>query len=168
MIGNLIEDKWGCALLKPSFASFSVNLFKLCISQQESKSRILLKRDQLIRYFQGLNDAMYEEWQAEFSAVYFVESVRKNWHLRLFFHGGELAHVVGKRDSSCGLGTEDCDNGLEFSWYSPITHHGTLDIAPLPFESLVEMARNGCTVLRSRQREATQGLELRCLTIGEG
>ena len=82
VITDLVKNDWGCALLKPSFASFSMKLLKLCASRSSSAAEKDVERVKLTEYMQYIRAGIPEGWHAEFSALFFVESVGKNMQVR--------------------------------------------------------------------------------------
>ena len=96
-----------------------------------------------------------EGWHAEFSALFFVDSVGRNMQLRMYYHGGELAHFIGEKVVDlCEPGpanqtTKTCDNFAEWSWATPITGGGTINISSLPLAKMVEIAQRASAALQA-------------------
>ena len=154
VIADLVKNDWGCALLKPSFASFSMKLHKLCVSKTSSAAEKEARRVKLVDYMTHIRTDIPAGWHAEFSALYFVDSVGRNMQLRMYYHGGKLAHFIGEQvNDNCEHDpknpTKICDSFAEWSWATPITGGGTINTSSLPLAKMVEIAERSSAALQA-------------------
>ena len=155
VIADLVKNDWGCALLKPSFASFSMKLHKLCVSTSSSAEEKEARRAKLVEYMAHIRDGIPEGWHAEFSALYFVESVGRNTQLRMYYHGGKLTHFIGEKDVAVDCEPDPkhpnkiCDNYAEWSWATPATGGGTINTSLLPLAKMIVMAERSSAALQA-------------------
>ena len=154
VIADLVKNDWGCALLKPSFASFSIKLHKLCVSKTSSAAEKRARRANLVAYLTHIRTGIPAGWHAEFSALYFVDSVGRNMQLRMYYHGGKLAHFIGEQvNDNCEHDpknpTKICDGYAEWSWATPITGGGTINTSSLPLAKVIEIAERSSAALQA-------------------
>ena len=72
----------------------------------------------------------------------------------MYYHGGKLAHFIGEQVAdNCAPDPDHpdkiCDNYAEWSWATPITGGGTINVSSLPLAKMVEIAERSSAALQA-------------------